>query len=116
MPALPNYSLYINVDQPYQVEIWTEKSTMNDILVPLCQKYQVNLITGIGEISITQAVFLINRLTETNKPCRICYISDFDPAGRSMPVAAARKIEYFLRNQDNEFDVQLNPFVLTPEQ
>lgn len=115
-PDLPEYSLSMNVDQPYQVEIWTEKSTMNDVLLPLCKKYQVNLVAGVGEMSVTQSVLLMQRLTETQKPCRILYVSDFDPAGLSMPVAAARKTEFFIRNQDQDLDVELQPVVLTHDQ
>jgi hypothetical protein len=39
--------------QRYHLEIWGEKSTMNDVLIPLCSRYQVNLMTGSGELSIT---------------------------------------------------------------
>ena len=46
------------------------------------------------------------------------YISDFDPAGRSMPVAAARKIEHFVQRQadDDLLHITLQPIALTPEQ
>ncbi len=115
-PGLPKYGLDMNVDQLYQVEIWTEKSTMNDVLQPLCEKYGVNLVAGVGEMSITQSVLLMERLKKTQKPCRILYVSDFDPAGLSMPVAAARKTEFLYRNQDMELDIELQPVVLTYDQ
>jgi len=44
---------------------------------------------------------------------RILYISDFDPAGLSMPVATARKIEWAI---DDCQDIQLQPVALTHEQ
>jgi hypothetical protein len=47
---------------------------------------------------------------------RIIYVSDFDPGGMSMPLAEARKIEWFLRNLDSSLDIQLQPVVLTHEQ
>ena len=115
-PELPGYNLSMNVDQAYQVEIWTEKSTMNDVFLPLCEKYKVNLVAGVGEMSVTQSVLLMQRLAETQKPCRILYVSDFDPAGLSMPVAAARKTEFFVRNQDLDLDIELQSVVLTHEQ
>jgi hypothetical protein len=97
MPSLPEYESYgFNAEQRYHLEIWCEKSTMNDVLHPLCLKYEVNLVTGLGEISITQCKWLADRVNEHRKPCRIFYVSDFDPAGLSMPVAASRKIEKFL--------------------
>ncbi len=116
IPPPPGYSLDIHIDQPYQVEIWTEKSTMNDIILPLCSRYGANLVSGVGEISLTHAELLIQRIQQNNKPCRILYVSDFDPAGQSMPVAAARKIEYFIRTLELNSDVKLLPVVLTKQQ
>ena len=51
-----------------------------------------------------------------DRPIRILYVSDFDGAGANMPVAAARKIEWFARNQDEPLDIQLHPIVLTHDQ
>lgn len=115
-PDLPSFEVdgYTAV-QRYHVEIWCEKSTMNDVLLPLCERYRVNLVTGVGELSITACLELVrDRLTE--RPLRILYVSDFDPAGQSMPVAVARKVEYFLRNEDNAADVRLYPVVLSADQ
>jgi len=89
---------------------------MNDILGPLCKDFDVNFITGAGELSITAAQLLFVRLAQFQKPCRIFYISDFDPAGRSMPVAMARKIEKFMHDINAPYDVKLFSTVLTPEQ
>jgi len=116
-PLLPTYQIenYFS-DQKYHIEIWAEKSTMNDVLVPLCAAHKVNLATALGEFSITSVVQLIERLRRYEKPCRILYISDFDPAGLSMPVTASRKIEKFLRDTDEIFDVRLIPIILTHEQ
>jgi hypothetical protein len=116
-PALP--SLFImdyRGQQAYQLEIWCEKSTMNDVLQPLCQRYAANLVTGIGEQSITQTIALVNRAAQNQKPVRIFYVSDFDPAGKSMPVAVARKAEYYIRKLHPELDFRLFPVVLTEEQ
>lgn len=81
--------------QPYHLEVWCEKSTMNDVLLPVCQRYGANLVTFEGEVSITSVfVSLMKRIELSGwKPTRIFYISDFDPAGNSMPVAMSRKLE-----------------------
>ena len=80
--------------QDYIVEVWIEKSTQNDWLVPLCQRRGVNLVVGIGEQSETRSRELALRSSEYGAPVRIIYISDFDPGGRSMPKAVARKVEF----------------------
>lgn len=102
--------------QTYRLEIWAEKSTMNGILEPLCQRYQMGLQTGVGEISITRCLELVNRAKASGKPVRIFYISDFDPAGQSMPVAASRKIEWAIAESGEKLDIKLYPLALTEEQ
>lgn len=107
---------YFEVLQPYHLEVWVEKSTMDDVLIPLCRNRGVNLITGLGFMSITSVIALIRRVAGTGKPARIFYVSDFDPAGDGMPVAVARQIEYWLNQYAPDLDVKLNPIVLTKAQ
>jgi hypothetical protein len=117
-PDIPSYSLddYQGV-QRYAVELWCEKSTMNEVLAPVSQQYQANLQTGVGELSITKTLELFERIRLTERPTRIGYISDFDPGGQSMPVAIARKLEFFLRSRNGgNHDVKLFPICLTLDQ
>ena len=118
--SLPQYEIkgyeYIETLQPYHIEIWEEKSTMDDILIPLCKKYYANLVTGIGFQSITSVLQLIDRVICIQKPIRIFYISDFDPAGVQMPVQVSRQIEYWLDQKNLQLDIQLCPIVLIHEQ
>ncbi|MEY9581520.1 hypothetical protein [Sinorhizobium fredii] len=104
------------VPQPYLVEVWVEKSTQNDILVPLARRFEFNLVCGTGETSEILARQAVERAISDGRPMRILYVSDFDPGGRSMPVALARKIEFWIREADLDLDVTLDPIVLTPEQ
>jgi len=116
-PDLPSYEVnnYIG-DQRYHLEIWCEKSTMNDVLIPFCERYGINLVTGVGEMSITATLDAVRRIGARGKPARLLYISDFDPAGQSMPVAVGRKIEYFVRSESLDADIRLFPVVLTEAQ
>ena len=102
--------------QRYHVEIWCEKSTMNDILLPLGERYGINVVTGLGELSLTRCVELVDRARASDKPVRILYVSDFDPGGNSMPVAVARKIEFVVRREGHDLDIQVRPVVLSHEQ
>lgn len=117
-PDIDLYGLYDANVQPYHIEIWCEKSTMNDVLLPVCQRYNANLVTFEGEVSITSVcVNLMHRIRESGwKPTRIFYVSDFDPAGNSMPVAMSRKLEYALRQADEDYDVKVRPLALTADQ
>jgi len=103
--------------QRYHVEIWCEKSTVNDVLMPLGQANGVNVVTGVGEMSLTRVEeLMIERIRTADRPVRIIYVSDFDPAGIGMPVSVARKIEYDIRDEREAHDIQLRWVVLTHEQ
>lgn len=115
MPELPSLYVYPpSVVQPYALEIWCEKSTMNDVLRPLCERMQATLVTGLGELSITACKLLVRRVVRDGRPIRVLYVSDFDPAGRSMPVAVARKIEFLAQRQG--LDIGLVPVALNADQ
>lgn len=102
--------------QKYHLELWCEKSTMNDILKPIADNFGANLVTGLGELSITAVQSLMDRIKETQKPTRIFYISDFDPAGEGMPVSVSRKIQFLTEQNGITNDVKLKQIMLTPEQ
>lgn len=118
LPHLPDYMIrgYNGVQQEYLVEVWAEKTTMNDILDPLCRRYRANLVTGAGELSITAVLDFLKRARSAKRPARILYVSDFDPAGLGMPISVARKIEFFVRNEGWNIDAKLEPVVLLQDQ
>jgi hypothetical protein len=104
------------VPQPYHIEVWAEKTTVNDVLEPLARQFEFNLVTGIGELSATRCREFVDRAQRSERPVRILYVSDFDPGGLSMPVAVARKIEFELDRRGLDLDIQLRPIVLTHQQ
>jgi hypothetical protein len=117
-PPLPSAGLIPPVvAEPYAIELWCEKSTMNDVLAPIAQNRGVTLITGVGELSLTHCLALVSRVRAYRRRTRILYISDFDPAGMAMPLSVSRKIEFFLRRDGvDDLDIRLNPLVLTAQQ
>lgn len=117
-PAPPEVHLRLPaLIEPYAIEVWAEKSTMNDVLAPIAWAHNVTLISGVGDLSVTHCHWAIERACAHGKPTRIFYISDHDPSGRRMPVAVARKVEYLLRRDGHDdLNVRLEPLVLTAEQ
>jgi hypothetical protein len=61
-------------------------------------------------------VKLLQRLARLDKPTRIFYISDFDPAGDCMPVAVARQVEFWRTRYAPATDIKLTPLALTRAQ
>jgi hypothetical protein len=103
--------------QPYHLEVWAEKTTMDDILEPLCERLGVNLITGAGHASLTMVDKFMQRVRDRALPARILYVADADKYGQDMPIAAARKIEHRHRHPENEhLDLVLRHIVLTQDQ
>jgi hypothetical protein len=103
--------------QPYHVEVWAEKTTMNDILVPLCHEQGANYVSGAEYQSITAMVGLLrNRVARLEKPCRVLYVSDYDAAGRNMPKQMARQMEFWSKRYASKYDIRVEPIVMTAEQ
>ncbi len=116
-PEISIWGINNTTVQPYHLEVWCEKSTMDDVLIPVCGCYNANLCTFEGEVSTTACYQLIRRIWSSHtKPTRIFYISDFDPAGNSMPVAMSRKVEWMLDKFEVNCDVRITPVALTAEQ
>jgi hypothetical protein len=113
-PTIGGYE-YEPVDQPYYMALYVEKSTMNDVLGPICQELGIDYFTSLGFQSITTVVNMLQRIERFEKPARILYISDFDPAGDFMPVGVARQIEYWRERYCSQ-EVKLQPIALTRDQ
>jgi hypothetical protein len=108
---------YENDLQPYHVEVWAEKTTMNDVLVPLCHELDANYVSGAGYQSITAMVNLLRkRVSRLEKPTRVLYVSDYDKAGRNMPKQMARQMEFWIERYASEYDIRVEPIVMTAEQ
>lgn len=107
---------YVEDLQPYHLEVWVEKSTQEDIILPVCKEYGANVITGLGFMSITSVNKLLDRISRTQKPCRILYVADFDPAGEFMPGSVARQLEFWLEKKELDYDVKLQPIMLNQDQ
>jgi hypothetical protein len=113
-PQVAGYGYTPATDQPL-VEVWAEKSTMNDVLAPLCRELHANYVPAAGTQSITSAHLLAERATIAQRPVRVLYVSDYDQQGRAMPFAVARHVEYLTHRLD-VVGFRLAPVVLTAEQ
>ena len=106
-------------EQPYLIELWNEKSTMDEELLPICRQFDINLVPATGFQSITGSVAVYSRATAwaaLRRPVRIFYLSDFDPAGDAMPVAVSRQLEFWYQQFGSDVDIKLTPLALTKEQ
>ena len=117
MPGVAAYGYdYEHADQAALLEVWVEKSTMDDILSPLCAGLGINLVTGKGHESITAIIALLRRAEQHGRAAHILYVSDFDPAGDSMPVAVARQAEFWADRLGISQRITVQPVALTRAQ
>jgi hypothetical protein len=107
---------YHHDDQPVLLEVWVEKSTVQDVLIPVCRAAHVNYVEGAGFESITHVVELVRRAERHHRPAHVLYVSDFDPAGDQMPVAVARQVQYWREALGVDEHVSVEPIVLTRDQ
>lgn len=109
---------YHPAHEPSLIEVWIEKSldTEDDPLVDtICRELSVNLVTGIGFMTISSVYALLERRARLEKPLRVLYLSDFDPAGSYMPISPSRHIEFAIRKMEPKPDIRLHHLALTAE-
>ena len=120
-PYRPKYELpsVFPRDQRFVVEIWCEKtySPFRD----LAKRYGAVWQRSTGEQTLACVNGLFERIKKHKRPTRILYISDYDPAGTSMPLAVSRKLEYLIheakeKGEDIQDDVRLYTLALTSAQ
>jgi hypothetical protein len=111
-PEVTGYD-YSNADQPITVEVVCEKSTMDDILAPLCRVLRVNYQPLTGMFSTTR---LVEMLCRAQKPAVVLYISDLDAAGCNMPTAFAEALSYYQPIYAPHIDIKLKQIALTEAQ
>jgi hypothetical protein len=107
---------YDPADQPTLVEVWIEKTTMDDVLIPVCRQLNANLLSGAGFQSITAVISLLRRAERHGKPAHVLYIADFDPAGDAMPAAVARQAQFWREFLGIDAELTLDPLALTRAQ
>jgi len=108
---------YEPADQPVLLEIWVEKSTVDDVLVPICRAEHVNLKVGKGYESITAAVALLRRAEEMgHRRVHVFYVADLDRNGRFMPVVLARHCQFWAMKKGIDVHVTVERLALTEEQ
>lgn len=91
--ALPRFTPdLISVCQPYRIVLFGEKTSLEEELRPIAEKYGTELLLPTGEASDTMIAELAARSAEDGRTTVILYCSDFDPSGRQMPVSVSRKL------------------------
>lgn len=103
--------------QVYHGEVWCEKNSMGFVIEPACRKYQACYQPLVGQASVEKvnmAAARAVRAARAGKKVRIFYVADYDRYGWSMVTAVARKLEYFVKEE--ELDIKLARLALNEDQ
>ena len=113
--AAEYYSL--EMAQPYHLELWVEKSTMNNILQPVCDRYNAVLVTFRGHPSWGAAWKMCNRALKDGRLTILLYLSDMDASGFLMAHELCDKVAEINQNFFNGgLDIRIRRIGLTPQQ
>ena len=104
------------VRQAFHFAIFGEKSSLEDVVLPIAQQFEADLYLPTGEISDTFVFQIAKEANDDGRPLVMFTMSDCDPAGHQMPISIARKLQAFhdLFFPDLRFEVV--PVALTADQ
>jgi hypothetical protein len=91
MPSL--YCSGFHAQQPYRLCLIGEKTSLREVLAPIAEMVEGELCLPTGEMSDTMVAGIAGRAALDRRPTICLYFSDFDPAGRQMPISVARKLQ-----------------------
>ncbi len=89
----------------YYVEVWCESRSIAGVIESTCEEYAVSLYPAGGFTSLTLAYQSAEYIRQQagDKPIRILYIGDYDPAGVLIDGSVEREIRKHLPNHDIGF-------------
>lgn len=102
--------------QPYRLVIFGEKSSLEDVLLPLARRYKADLYLPTGEISDTLMHRMARNGAEDGRPMVVFTFTDADPAGWQMPISIGRKLQALQASLFPDLDFEVRRVSLTPEQ
>lgn len=97
--------------RPYSLEVWINKSALNPLLFPICQKHGAALVSVRGISSEDSVSLLYERY---HRPTLVLCLSDLSPAGVLFSRDLATKIAALMPSSRK--DIRLRSIAITPEQ
>ena len=102
--------------QAFHFAIFGEKSSLEDVVLPIAEQFEADLYLPTGEISDTLVYQIAKEANEDSRPLVMFTLSDCDPAGHQMPVSIARKLQAFRDLFFPRLRFEVVRVALTPEQ
>jgi hypothetical protein len=100
-------------EQSYCFAFFGEKSSLEDVLDPIAERIGANMYLCAGEISDTLIYEMARDAADDSRMLIVFTFSDFDPAGRQMPVSIGRKLQALRDLEFPDLRAQVVPVSLT---
>lgn len=82
--TIDQYKLDRQEEQPFNLEIWTEKDAVSNILRRVAYTYHIRLMVNRGYSSCSAMYEAANRMKNVLASTKILYVGDHDPSGLDM--------------------------------
>jgi len=102
--------------QPYKLVMVGEKSSLDDVLAPIAERFQADLYLPAGDISDTYIYRMAQIGAEDGRPMRVLYFADCDPSGWNMGIVLAQKLRALKILHFPDLEFQVHRAALTPNQ
>jgi len=95
---------------PLTVEVWLEKDALSGVLLPITDKWTVDLMVCRGYPSLSYLHAAAEHARAVDKPLQIYYLGDHDPSGKDIPRTIRKRLTEF------GADFDLTELAVTTEQ
>ena len=102
--------------QPFALSIFGEKSSLEEVLLPIARHCEADLYLGAGEISDTLAYQMAKDGAADGRPMVVFTVTDCDPAGWQMPISIGRKLQALRDLLFPALQFEVVPVALTVDQ
>jgi hypothetical protein len=102
--------------QRHRLVLWGEKTSIDDVARPLCDRYRADLYLPAGESTDSQLWLMAKTGAEDGRPMVVFVVADFDPGGYQMAVSIGRKLQAFRDALFPDLRFEVVPIALTEEQ
>jgi hypothetical protein len=102
--------------QPFALTIFGEKTSLEEVLLPIASRFEADLYLPSGEISDTLLYRMARDGDEDGRTMVVLVLADCDPAGHQMAVSIGRKLQALRDLRFPELQFEVVPVALTVEQ
>jgi hypothetical protein len=102
--------------QAFHFVIFGEKTSLEEVVLPIASAMQADLYLPTGEISDTLLYRIAEDGNDDGRPMVVFCLADCDPAGHQMPVSIGRKLQAFRDLLFQQLQFEVVPVALNVDQ